>query len=63
MTQALLLQVAWWSSMRADVESWVSQCLTCIRFRKRPTKQDQVAVKPTQLNPWEEVMVLSLIHI
>ena len=29
----------------------------CLRFRKRPTKQDQVAVKPVDVECWEEVMI------
>ena len=43
--------------MKTDVTAWTDQCLTCIRFRKRPTKQEQVAVKPTLMHPWAEVMV------
>ena len=31
--------------------------MTCIRFCKRPTKQDSVAVKPMDSDCWEEVMV------
>ena len=47
----------WWSTMKTDVFTWYDECLTCIRFRKRPTRQDQVAVKPTSLHPWQEVMI------
>ena len=43
--------------MKTDVEEWVKDCLTCIRFRKRPMKQEAVAVKPRQLECWQEVMV------
>ena len=43
--------------MKTDVFTWYDECLTCIRFRKRPTRQDQVAVKPTSLHPWQEVMI------
>ena len=31
--------------------------MTCIRFRKRATKQHSVAVKPMDSECWEEVMV------
>ena len=52
-----MTQVLWWVTMKTDVTNWVDQCLTCIRFRRRPMKQEHVAVKPTHLHPWEEVMV------
>ena len=56
-TLALLVQLVYWPTMKTDVKRWVDDCLTCIRFRKRPTKQEQVAVKPTNYHPWEEVMI------
>ena len=43
--------------MKEDITAWADECITCIRFRKRPTKQDQVSVKPTHLHPWQEVMI------
>ena len=43
--------------MKADVELWVEECLTCARFRRRPTKQDAVAVKPRKQECWQEVMI------
>ena len=46
-TYQLMRDVVWWSTMKTDVFTWYDECLTCIRFRKRPTRQDQVAVKPT----------------
>ena len=49
--------VVWWATMKTDVFAWYDDCLTCIRFRKRPTRQDQVAVKPTSFHPWQEVMI------
>ena len=53
----MLMQLVWWVTMKPDVEAWVDQCTTCCRFRRRPTKQDQVAVVPTHLHPWQEVMI------
>ena len=38
-------------------KQWIEHCATCIRFRKRPTKQDSVAVRPVDMGCWEEVMV------
>ena len=43
--------------MSEDVKNWVKQCLTCIRFRQRPTRQETGPVKPTHLHPWQEIMV------
>ena len=56
-TYQLMKDVVWWSTMKTDVFTWYDECLTCIRFRKRPTRQDQVAVKPTSLHPWQEIMI------
>ena len=56
-TLRLLYRVAWWPSARKDIEQWIEHCATCIRFRKRPTKQDSVAVRPVDMECWEEVMV------
>ena len=50
-------ELAWWDTVKTDANHWTLQCLTCLRFRRRPTKQDQVAVKPTRLHPWQEVMI------
>ena len=56
-TVRILRRLVWWSGMKSDVEGWVEDCLTCARFRKRPTKQDAVAVKPRDLECWQEVMI------
>jgi len=56
-TMRILGRLAWWPGMRKDVADWIDNCMTCIRFRKRPTKQDAVAVKPLDANCWAEVMV------
>ena len=37
-TEQMILALAWWEKMSDDVKNWVKQCLTCIRFRQRPTK-------------------------
>merc|ERR1712026_204666 len=56
-TMRILKRLVWWSGMRREVAAWIDGCMTCIRFRKRPTKQDAVAVKTRDSNCWEEVMV------
>ena len=43
--------------MSKDVEAWTDECLTCIRFRSRPTRPEQVAVKPLDCDCWSEVMI------
>ena len=54
---ALLRRTCWWENMEADLEKFSDNCLTCIRGRKRPVKQQAVAVKPSWLECWEEVAV------
>jgi hypothetical protein len=56
-TILLLLRVCWWLTLRADVEHWCNQCMTCLRFRKRPQKQQAIATKPLSAGCWEEVMI------
>ena len=56
-TLLILGRLVWWSGMRADVESWVSKCLTCLRFRRMTQKQEQQAVIPVDAECWEEVMI------
>ena len=43
--------------MKVDVQKWWDSCLTCIRFRKMPRKQEAVPVVPTGRDCWEEVMI------
>jgi hypothetical protein len=50
-----LTRICYWKNMQADLEIRVSQCLVCIRGRKRPTKTHSVAVRPSHLQCWEEV--------
>ena len=45
-TMLILSRVAAWPNDRKDVERWVEQCMTCLRFRRRPTKQEAKAVVP-----------------
>ena len=56
-TARLLKRIVWWPVSRLDIDGWVEKCMTCIRFRKRPTKQDAVSVKPVDGECWEEVMI------
>ena len=43
--------------MRADIEEWISKCITCVRFRKIPRKQLSEALIPVDVECWEEVMI------
>ena len=56
-TMLILSRVAAWPGDRRDVEKWVEDCMTCLRFRRRPTKQEAKAVMPLDCEAWEEVMV------
>ena len=56
-TQRVLKRICWWQDMTKEIEVMVNECLTCAKGRKRPTKQESVSVKPTNLECWEEVMV------
>ena len=56
-TAEILERLCYWASLRKDVDGWVSKCLTCLRFRRRPTKQEAVPVKPLSCDCWEEIMV------
>jgi len=53
----IMRPMVYWRSMDVEVKAWVDACLTCIKTRKRPTKQEAVAVKPSGLHCWQEVMV------
>ncbi|CAK8990984.1 unnamed protein product, partial [Durusdinium trenchii] len=53
----LLRRTCWWENMEVDLDKFSDNCLTCIRGRKRPAKQQAVAVKPSWLECWEEVAV------
>ena len=56
-TTNILKRQCWWPTMAKDVERWCSDCLTCMRFRKMPRKQEQVAVIPTNRDCWQEVIM------
>ena len=43
--------------MKKDVDKWVQNCITCVRFRKITTKTQQVAVIPVDAECWQEVMM------
>lgn len=45
-THALMLRQVWWPTMKQDIQKWWESCLPCIRFRKRPQKQEAVPVVP-----------------
>ena len=56
-TCMLLERQLWWSTMKADCQTWSDKCLTCIQFRKMPQKQDMVPVIRTDRDCYEEVMI------
>ena len=56
-TNALLSRQVWWPSMKDNVKVWTENCLTCVRFRKIPQRQEAVPVIPTNAECWEEVMI------
>jgi hypothetical protein len=35
-THDLLHRQVWWRGMKADIDKWWKQCLTCLRFRRMP---------------------------
>ena len=56
-TYELLSRIVFWTEMSRDVNEWARGCVTCVRFRQKPMKQEAVAVKAVSLDIWEEVMV------
>ena len=56
-TIILLLRLVWWATLTRDVEQWTESCMTCIRYRQRPTRPAQIAVKPLDCDCWSEVMI------
>ena len=56
-TVLILRRQVWWAGLAKDVEFWCSKCVTCLRFRRMPQKQEAVAVIPTDAECWEEVMI------
>ena len=56
-TQELLRRVCWWPRMAADITQWCARCLACVQHRREPRKNPQVAVRATQYDPWQDVVV------
>jgi len=56
-TFVLLSCQVWWPTMKEDVHRWWEKCLTCIRFRKVPQKQETVPKVSTNQDCWEVVMI------
>ena len=56
-TYDLMRRQVWWPTMKQDVHRWWDKCLTCLRFRKQPRKQEAVAVIPSNAECWDEVMI------
>ena len=56
-TSDILKRLVWWKGMKADVEKWIGECLVCLRFRKRPTKNQSRGVVRPNVQCWEEVMI------
>ena len=43
--------------MKKDVTEWTDKCITCLRFRRIQTKQEQVPMIPLTAECWEDVMI------
>mgnify|MGYP003323481527 CR=1 FL=1 len=56
-TEKIMRRQVWWPTLHVDVVRWWDECLTCLRFRKLQTKQEQVARVPVDAEAWEEVMI------
>ena len=56
-TILILRRQVWWAGLVKDLEYWCFRCVTCLRFRRMPKKQESVAVSPTDAECWEEVMI------
>ena len=56
-TTGLLSRQVWWLTMKSDVAVWTEGCITCLRFRKTPQRQEAVPTIPTNCECWEEVMI------
>ena len=56
-TLVIISRQAWWATRSADVHEWWNKCLTCLRFRGMPRKQESVALVPVDAECWEEVMI------
>ena len=56
-TFELMARIVWWASMFKDVKRWADECDTCIRFRKKRQKSEQVPMMPVGAECWQEVMV------
>ena len=56
-TCSLLSRQVWWPTMKGNVQAWTDACLTCVRFRKVPQRQEAQPVIPTKADCWEEVMI------
>jgi len=56
-TLCVMLRQVWWPTIKEDVDKWWNKCLTCLRFRKMPQKQETVAQIRADAECWEEVMI------
>ena len=56
-TLIIMKRQVFWQSMIKDVERWIDKCMTCIRFRKIPRKQEAVPVVPSGAECWEEILI------
>ena len=55
-TLMLVQRQCWWNGMKQDIENWTQKCMTCLRFRKVPRKQESPAF-PSKAECWDEVMI------
>ena len=56
-TEQLLRRVCWWPKMSGDLAHWAARCVTCAQLRREPRKAPQFAVRATQYDPWQDVVV------
>ena len=56
-TLMLISRQVWWRTMKSDVARWCGKCLTCLRFRKVPQRQETIPTVPTNQDCWEVVMI------
>ena len=56
-TFACIRRLCWWKNMRTDVERWVKNCGTCLRFRSIPQKVPTGPSVPADMECWQEVMI------
>nr|GFB08068.1 putative reverse transcriptase domain-containing protein [Tanacetum cinerariifolium] len=47
-----LKQLYWWPNMKADIATYISKCLTCLRVKAKHQKQSGLLVQP-EISQWK----------